>query len=319
MKCVVTGAAGFIGSHLSERLLADGHSVIGVDCFTPYYSRALKEANLVKARSREGFRMQEADLRTSDIGGLFADAEAVFHLAAQPGVRGSFGSGFRDYVEHNIMGTQRVLEWALENRALQVLVFASSASVYGDVPPPMREDGPTEPTSPYGVTKLAAEHLCLQYCRESGVPVVVLRFFSVFGPRQRPDMALTKLAKALLLDEEFTAFAGGEQERDFTYVSDVVGAVMAASNPKFKGTVINVAGGNRISLKGAMAIYEKISGNKLKIRHAEKQMGDAKITEADTARLRGTLGFSPKVRLEEGLRRQFEWARENISLLAEAG
>ena len=230
MKAVVTGAAGFIGSHLSERLLADGHDVVGIDCFTDYYRRARKEQNLEVARSHRNFSFEELDLVDADLTAALEGADVVYHLAGQPGVRPSWGHQFDRYVRDNIIATQRLLEH-LKESSLKRLVFAGSSSVYGDAEAfPTRESALPRPVSPYGVTKLAAEHLANLYTRNFGIPAVSVRYFTVYGPRQRPDMAFARFMRALADGEPIEVYGDGEQTREFTYVSDAVeGTVKAAS------------------------------------------------------------------------------------------
>ena len=315
MRCLVTGAAGFIGSHLAERLLDGGHQVTGLDCFTAYYYRALKEKNLAGAKSKKGFAFVEADLLDAGLARVLDGIDVVYHLAGQPGVK-SFGPQFSDYIDNNLKATHRLLEAARDSRGIRIFVYASSASVYGDVPVPMREDGPTRPTSPYGITKLAAEQLCLQYAAQNMVPAMALRFFNVFGPRQRPDMAFTRLAVAALTGAEFPLYGTGGQERDFTGVGDIVDALVRAGEIGRPGLVLNVGGGHRVSLTAAIDALERISGIAVRIRREPPQVGAMERMEADTERLRKEFGFAPRVSLEEGLRLQLEWARENLPLLS---
>jgi UDP-glucose 4-epimerase len=322
MRCVVTGAAGFIGSHLAGRLAAAGHEVTGVDCFTSYYSRALKERNL-KAAGK--IRFVEIDLVRDSLDDVVADAEVIYHLAAQPGVL-SFGPGFAAYIDNNITGTHRLLDaahgkWDLRRAAqgagsLRLMVYASSASVYGSTPLPMAESGPAKPVSPYGITKLAAEQLCLQYSTAGLVPAMALRFFNVFGPRQRPDMAFTRLAVAMLAGREFPLRGTGEQERDFTAVDDVVDVLVACLEKGKPGLLLNVGGGHRISLMRAIQVFEKVGGKPAKLKHEPEAPGEMSRMEADTTALRKEFGFSPRVKLEDALERQLAWARDNLDLLA---
>ena len=315
MRCLVTGAAGFIGSTLTDRLLAEGHEVTGVDCFTPYYPRELKDANLEAARRNGKFRLVEADLRMCALDDVLEGAEVVYHLAGQAGVRASLGSMFPEYVEHNVLVTHRLLEAALRHRGISAFVYSSSASVYGSVPLPMREDGPTRPVSPYGVTKLAAEHLCTQYAK-LGLPSMSLRFFNAFGPRQRPDMAFTRLAVALLAGREFPVYGTGEQERDFTAVEDIADIVLAAGKGPKPGMVINTGGGHRVSLNMSISIMENITGIRAKIRREPRVSGDMERTESDTTLLRKEYGFTPKIGLEEGLKKQVEWVKASLGALS---
>lgn len=312
MRVLVTGAAGFVGSHLTERFLDEGHEVIGLDCFTPYYARALKELNLEVARAHKSFTLVEIDLKNASLERALEGVEVVVHLAAQAGVR-SFGPQFSEYIENNLSATHRLLEAIKLSRTVRLLIFASSASVYGAVPVPMREDGPTRPTSPYGITKLAAEQLCIQYAAQHMVPAMCLRFFNVFGPRQRPDMAFSRLTVALLANRQFTLYGTGEQERDFTEVSDIVDAIVAASKRGRAGMVLNVGGGQRISLQQAMTTLERIHGRRINMRREPPVAGDMMRMEADTTLLKQELGFTPRVRLETGLQRQLAWVQAHLA------
>lgn len=308
MRCVVTGAAGFIGSQLAKRLLADGHDVVGIDAFTPFYPRALKLANIHGLLAARCFRLVEADLAHADLAPLLADAEWVFHLAAQAGVRSSWGGEFATYTACNISATQRLLEAAARAPWLRRLVYASSSSVYGDAAVlPVTEDAPTRPLSPYGVTKLAAEHLCTLYAHSFGVPAVSLRYFSVYGPRQRPDMSFHRFGKALLHGGEIVVYGDGRQTRDFTYVGDVVEATArAASAAGVEGEVFNIAGGSQASVHDVIATMEAISGRTARVRHERAAHGDARDTAADTSKARRMLGFAPAVALRQGV--EAEWA-----------
>lgn len=313
MKCLVTGAAGFIGSHLSEALLARGHEVIGVDCFTDYYPRSRKEANLAPALASAGFTFVEADLLTCDLNSLLAGVEVVFHQAAQAGVRASWGQNFRVYTENNVLATQRLLE-AARGAPLERLVYASSSSIYGDaVELPVRETALPQPVSPYGVTKLAAEHLCHLYWVNHGVPAVSLRYFTVYGPRQRPDMGFHKFIRALLAGEEIVIYGDGNQTRDFTYISDAIAANLACVDADVAGQVFNIGGGSRISVNEVLQVLERVSGRRPRVRYIETQKGDVRHTFADTTRARHSLGFRPAVSTEEGLRAEFEWLDRSLA------
>jgi UDP-glucose 4-epimerase len=310
MKAVVTGAAGFIGSHVAESLLADGAEVIGIDCFTDYYPRSAKEANLVPLRDHEGFRLVEGRLQNLDLGPLLEGADSVYHLAAQAGVRASWGRDFALYTDHNVLASQRLLEAALGAGRPRV-VYASSSSVYGVTPTlPLREDGPCQPISPYGVTKLAAEHLAVLYHRTYGLPTVSLRYFTVFGPRQRPDMAFRRFFKAARVGETIRVFGDGRQTRDFTFVSDIVAATRAAAVSGRPGSVYNVGGGERVELNHVLELIEQISARPLQIQHEETQKGDMRDTFADTTAARRDLGFQARVGLAEGLAREWDWLGE---------
>lgn len=311
MRCLVTGAAGFIGSHLCERLVDLGHEVTGIDCFLDYYPRAAKERNLRGLAARPGFRLIEHDLSRGDLSPLLGKIDWVFHEAAQAGVRASWGGEFQIYAQHNVVATQRLLEAARDARVAR-FVYASSSSIYGDTDDlPMREDSLPRPISPYGVTKLAAEHLCWLYARSFGVPTVSLRYFTVYGPRQRPDMAFHRFLRGALRGEEITLYDDGEQTRDFTYVSDVVAAnVAAAERGVAPGAVFNVGGGSEVSLNQVITAVEALSGQRLRIRREVRQKGDVRHTAADCGRARRELGFRPAVTLEQGLRLEWRWIKE---------
>jgi nucleoside-diphosphate-sugar epimerase len=305
---LVTGAAGFIGSHLCERLLQKGHGVIGVDAFTDYYPRAVKEANLVGLRTHPEFRFVETDLVRADLAPVVAEADFIFHQAGQPGVRASWGKEFHLYLDHNIRATQQLLETVKGSARLRRLVFASSSSVYGQTEElPLREEFLPRPFSPYGVTKLAAEHLCSLYHANHGVPTVALRYFTVYGPRQRPDMGFHKFIQAALEDRPIAVYGDGEQTRDFTYVTDAVEANWLALDSPAIGQVFNIGGGSRSSLNQVLASLEEILGRPIRRERRPPQPGDVRHTWADTSRARSILGFFPRVSLREGLARQVEW------------
>jgi nucleoside-diphosphate-sugar epimerase len=311
MKAVVTGAAGFIGSHLAESLLADGAEVVGIDCFTDYYPRAVKEENVAVLSEHGGFRLVEGRLQDLDLAPLLEGADHVYHLAAQAGVRASWGRDFAHYTDHNVLASQQVLEAALATGRPKV-VYASSSSVYGVTPTlPLREDGPCQPVSPYGVTKLAGEHLAVLYHRTYALPTVSLRYFTVFGPRQRPDMAFHRFLKAAGDGETIHLYGDGRQTRDFTYVSDIVAATRAAAVSGHPGSVYNVGGGERVELNHVLRLIEEISGTPLQIQREEAQKGDMRDTFADTTAARRDLGFQSRVRLAEGLAREWDWLRRN--------
>jgi len=309
-KALVTGAAGFIGSHLSERLLADGWQVTGIDCFTDYYARSVKERNLTGVRVDPRFDFVETDLATADLGPLVADRDVIFHQAGQAGVRASWGADFEIYTQNNVLATQRLLE-ATKGSALHRFVYASSSSIYGDTRAlPVREDTLPQPVSPYGVTKLAAEHLCQLYHTNFGVPTVSLRYFTVYGPRQRPDMAFHKFIRAMLRDEPFPLYGDGEQTRDFTFISDAVEAnLLAVDGPP--GCVFNVGGGSRVTVNQVIAILEGLVGRPAKRKRQGKQAGDVRHTWADTSAAREDLGFVPQVKLHDGLAAEVAWLQES--------
>lgn len=307
MKALVTGGAGFIGSHLSERLLDDGAEVVALDCFTDYYPRPLKERNLAALANRPGYRFVEGAIADTDLPALLGGVTHVFHLAAQAGVRKSWGRDFQIYTGLNVDATQRLLE-ACVGRPIERLVYASSSSVYGDdVALPMREDALPQPVSPYGVTKLAAEQLCHLYFVNHGVPTVSLRYFTVYGPRQRPDMGFNRFFSAVLDGRPVTQFGDGLQTRDFTYVADAVAATAAAAVRGVPGRVYNIGGGSRVSLREVFEMIGRVAGRPLAVDRQPPQKGDMRDTYADTSRARADLGFAPSVGLEEGLREMFRW------------
>lgn len=306
-RFLVTGCAGFVGSHLVESLLARGDDVVGVDSFTDYYASAAKEANLAPAREHERLTFVESDLTTADLDPLLDGCEGVFHLAAQPGVRGSWGDSFTIYVRENIVATQRLFEEAARRRIR--VAFASSSSIYGDAEShPTSEDVRPKPISPYGVTKLTCEHLATAYGRAVGLDVVGLRYFTVYGPRQRPDMAFTRIVRALVRGESFEIFGTGEQSRDFTYVADAVSATIALLERGHPGVFYNIGGGTEATLLEVIAIAERVSGRKLDVVHREPMRGDVRRTAADTTLIRSHVGWKPATSLEDGIRAQFEWA-----------
>ena len=307
MKALVTGVAGFIGSHLAATLLDQGASVVGVDCFTDYYAREIKERNLEENRLRDGFRFAETTIQDADLPALLEDVTHVFHLAAQAGVRKSWGTDFKVYTTNNIDASQILLE-ACVGRPLTRFVYASSSSVYGDrAAIPMREDALPQPVSPYGVTKLAAEQLCYLYHVNYGVPTAAMRYFTVYGPRQRPDMAFNRFLRAALANDTITLYGDGEQTRDFTFVSDAVAATIAAGERGVPGTAYNVGGGSRVSMNDVLRIIERIAGRPLKVAREDAQKGDMRDTYADTSLARRDLGFCPKVPLDEGIHAEYRW------------
>lgn len=311
MRALVTGCAGFIGSNLSERLLAEGWRVQGLDALTDYYSRRIKKRNLKNLLSHHRFTFQRGDLNQIDIGALLKRADVVFHQAAQPGVRASWGKSFHIYMRCNIDATQKLLEAAKGLKHIRKIVYASSSSVYGRVKDlPMRESQRCAPFSPYGVTKLAAEHLCHLYHDNYGVPVVSLRYFTVYGPRQRPDMAFHKFIECALADKPIRIFGDGSQSRDFTYIADIVSANIAAAVRGKSGAVYNLGGGSRILLRDALKILEKAAGRKLNLKFETKALGDVERTGADTRLARSDLKFRPGTNLARGLAAQIAWHRQ---------
>ena len=318
-RVLVTGAAGFIGSHVCEALLCAGHDVVGVDSFTDYYERAVKERNIEPARDWDAFTLLELDLAHDDVVGLLDGIDVVIHLAAQPGVRHCFGDGFKTYVERNVVATQRLLEEAAAS-PVGSFVYASSSSVYGDAPRyPTTERTPTAPVSPYGMTKVAAEHLAGVYMRCHGVPAVGLRYFTVYGPRQRPDMAFHRFITRCLDGEPIQVLGDGRQMRDFTYVGDAVDATIAAAARGRSGAIYNIGGGRPVELRDAIALVGELVGTSVRVEHRPALVGEAHRTACDGARAQRDLGFVPRTRLAAGLAQQFlHIVGERSPALAEA-
>ncbi len=306
----MTGVAGFIGSTLAERLVSDGWTVRGIDCFTPYYAREAKEANLAALSSKAAFTLVEADLRCDALADVLDGATAIFHQAAQPGVRLSWSDGFAEYDGHNVLATQRLLE-AARAAGTSRLVYASSSSVYGNAPRyPTTEDDLPRPHSPYGVTKLAAEHLCNLYAANWGVTTVSLRYFTVYGPRQRPDMAMHRLCEAAITGDAFPLFGDGSAVRDFTYVDDVVAAnVAAAAADVAPGTVVNIAGASSISMADLLRLTGELAGTEVVVDRRPAQAGDVERTGGSIEQARRLLGWEPGVGVRTGLARQLDWHR----------
>ena len=308
MKAFVTGCAGSIGSTLADRLLADGADVVGLDCFTDYYPRPVKERNLAGALKQPRFRFVESRLQDVDLPVLLEGRTHIFHLAAQAGVRKSWGRDFAVYTVNNIEATQVLLEAATALPALERLVYSSSSSVYGDrVAMPMREDALPEPVSPYGVSKLAAEQLCYLYFANFNVPAVSLRYFTVYGPRQRPDMAFHKFLRATILGEPIGVYGDGDQTRDFTFVSDAVNANILAATRGVPGRVYNIGGGSRVSVNQVLDVIERVAGRRPRVNLDPAQKGDMRHTCADTSLAHADLGYAPAVGLEEGLAAEHRW------------
>ena len=314
MRALVTGCAGFIGSNLVDDLLAGGHEVIGIDCFNDNYGRAEKLRNLQQARSWDRFDFVPVDLSRGAVADLLEGCDVVFHLAAEPGVRSSWGQRFESYVRNNLIATQQLLE-AASNAAEQRFVYASSSSVYGQAETfPTPEDVIPQPQSPYGTTKLAAEHLCALYRSNFGVDTISLRLFSVFGPRQRPDMAFSSFFRALLSGTRASVLGDGAQTRDFTFVGDVVAALRAAAqveDPEVQ--VFNIGGGARTSLAEAMSIIEETAGKPIPVQRLPAMEGDVRDTAADTTKARELLGFEPVTSIRSGLEAQYAWAVTSVA------
>lgn len=314
MPAIVTGCAGFIGSHLTESLLERGDDVVGIDCFNDNYARNQKLRNLRHFMDWEGFQFVPIDLARGDLDDLTTESDTIFHLAAEPGVRTSWGARYQQYVWNNILSTQHLLE-AIKERPEVRLVYASSSSVYGDAEKrPTAEDAPTWPRSPYGQTKLSAEQLCALYRANYGLDVVSLRYFTVFGPRQRPDMAFHIFCRAALENAPVTVFGDGRQTRDFTFVADVVRATVAAATATVgEQRVFNIGGGSPASLRSALGQIEELAGRKLAVSYMDRELGDVRDTAADTSRAAEILGFEPEIGLAEGLGAELEWVADLIA------
>jgi nucleoside-diphosphate-sugar epimerase len=305
-KILVTGAAGFIGSSLCDRLLADGQTVVGMDSFEDYYPREIKEDNLAGAVGHTAFTLLEQNILDADLAAALEGARCVYHLAAQAGVRASWGTSFDVYARNNVLATQRLLE-ACVAAGVPKVVYASSSSVYGDQTDlPLREHMTPRPRSPYGVTKLAGEHLCLLYTANHGLDTTSLRFFTVYGPRQRPDMAFHKFIRAMTEGREIAMYGDGTQTRDFTYVDDIVGALVSASGAG-AGTVMNIGGGHRLSLSEAISLLSTTLGIDPKITRLPVEAGDMRDTWADVSRAAAGLGYRPTTALADGLDRECAW------------
>jgi len=311
MVKIVTGVAGFIGSSLAQTLLEKGEEVKGIDCFLDYYPREIKEKNLVPLRDFSSFTFIEKNINDLDFKKILPGVDGIYHQAAQAGVRSSWGNNFEIYSNNNILATQRILE-AVKGKAIRV-VYASSSSIYGDTQKiPMQEEDVPCPVSPYGVSKLAGEYLCYLYYKNFGVPTVSLRYFTVYGPRQRPDMAFHRFIKAIINGGEIELYGDGEQTRDFTFIRDAVDANILAMGKGTPGRVYNIGGGANVSLNHVVKQMEYILEKKAKIRRMESQKGDVRHTYADTARARKEIGFAPKTSLDDGLSQEAEWIKKHI-------
>ena len=303
LKALVTGCAGFIGSHLVDVLLGQGYNVIGIDSFTDYYPRAIKEANISNALRDNKFEFIEADILTLD---EFPAVDYVFHEAAQAGVRASWGKSFEIYTRNNIAATQKMLEF-YKDLGIKKFVYASSSSVYGDSELPMREASTLRPVSPYGVTKLAGENLCYLYWKNYKVPIVSLRYFTVYGPRQRPDMAIHKFINAISNGTEIAVFGDGTQTRDFTFIDDVIEANILAADTDLVGEVFNIGGGSTISVIELIEKIEELTGKKAKLNYKGKQKGDVRDTWADVSKAEEMLNWKSQIDINEGLRLSVAW------------
>jgi len=309
MRALVTGCAGFIGSHLTEQLLADGTEVVGVDCFNDNYQRPPKLRNLnAQAKDWNAFDFVPIDLSLGELEDLVEEVDVVFHLAAEPGVRASWGGRFERYVRNNIVATQHLLE-ALKPFPDKRLVYASSSSVYGDAETfPTPESVTPRPLSPYGLTKLSGEHLCAIYTSNHALDTVILRYFTVFGPRQRPDMAFHRFCRAALLDEPITVFGDGLQTRDFTFVGDIVAGTLAAGRADVpSGSTYNLGGGSQVSVRETLEIISELAGSSLDVSYGDPEHGDVRDTSADTTLARQELGFLPGTPVKEGLAAELQW------------
>ncbi|MCZ6527332.1 MAG: NAD-dependent epimerase/dehydratase family protein [Candidatus Dadabacteria bacterium] len=314
MRVLVTGVSGFIGSSLSEKLLDEGFQVIGVDSFFDYYPRKIKENNLYDLLKQPDFEFVESDILGIDWDKIISQVDGVFHQAALAGVRASWGQKFDQYVQNNILGTQRLLE-ACKNKRVEKFIYASSSSVYGDTDElPIHENSTTNPVSPYGVSKLAAEHLASLYFKSYGVPAVSLRYFTVYGPRQRPDMAFHKFITAVINGDKIEVYGTGEQTRDFTFIDDVVqGNIQAFRNAR-AGEVYNIGGGSRIKLIDTIRIIEEITGREANLVYTEPQRGDAKHTFSDVTKAKADFDYSPQVDVKSGLEKHYEWLKKNLEI-----
>jgi nucleoside-diphosphate-sugar epimerase len=313
MKMLVTGAAGFIGSSIVNRLLAEGHQIVGIDSITDYYDRDLKVAN-VKRNENSSFDFIERDLNELDLVSLLDDIDYVFHQAGQPGVRKSWGSDFDIYTRENVQATQKLLEAAKSSTSLQRLVYASSSSVYGNAERyPTEENDRPQPVSPYGVTKLAAEHLCSLYASNFGVPTTSLRYFTVYGPGQRPDMAFTRFLRAAVQEQELPLYGTGGQIRDFTFIDDVVEAnLKAAKTSSAPGSVYNVAGGSNVSMNDVLEIIDGLVEAPLRVNRSAAVAGDVWRTGGSTEKIATELSWSPKVGIEQGIAAQLSWVKSTL-------
>ena len=313
MKSLVTGAAGFIGSHLCEYLIEKGFEVVGIDSFMDYYPRSIKEANIAGLRKDQNFEFVEASLLEVDLAELLDGIDVVFHQSAQAGVRASWGQTFKIYSDNNILATQMLLE-ACRKSPVRKFVYASSSSAYGDTKDlPMRESSLPCPVSPYGVSKLAAEHLCRLYHKNFGIPAVSLRYFTVYGARQRPDMAFHRFFRWALEDKPLEVYGDGEQSRDFTHVTDIVEANWLAFEKALPGEVFNIGGGSRITLNEVIEIMEEIVGRELEVHYQGVQKGDVRHTLADMTKAKEKLGYKPKVSIHDGLQTEYEWIRDLVN------
>ncbi len=310
---LVTGACGFIGSHLCEKLLKKGYTVIGIDSFTDFYPKTIKEKNIEISLKKSNFKFVETDIL--NLTSIDRNIEYIFHTAAQAGVRTSWGKNFDTYIKDNIFATQHLLELCKNHKGLKKFIYSSSSSIYGDAEAlPTKEDTIPRPVSPYGVTKLAGEHLCQLYYKNYNVPIICLRYFTVFGPRQRPDMAFHRFVKSILQRKPVNVYGNGEQSRDFTYVLDVVEANLLAMEKDAKGTIFNIGGGNYATVNQILQMLRELLHLDIKVEYKEKVKGDVRNTKADITRAKRELGFNPKYDLNYGLEREIEWIKSIYNL-----
>jgi len=313
-KALVTGAAGFIGSHLAEELLASGIEVVGIDSLTDYYDIRLKQQNLDQLTPHGSFRFLPESINDVDLDTVLDGVDYVFHQAAQAGVRASWGTQFENYIDSNVRATQRLCE-AAKSKPLKKFVYASSSSVYGDTDRlPMTEEAAVRPVSPYGVTKLDAENMCLLYRKSDGLPAVCLRYFTVYGPRQRPDMAIHKFLRNAMTGSPVEVYGNGEQTRDFTFVSDIVAANVLAMRYEGKEALFNIGGGSRVSVNHVLNIVGRYANGEFDVQYKDNEKGDVKHTYADTSRARAELSFQPRTTLEEGIEREAEWIKSILQM-----
>jgi UDP-glucose 4-epimerase len=312
---IVTGVAGFIGSHLAEKLLENKFKVIGIDNFTNYYPKKIKENNLLNCKKNKNFVFYEHDVINLDLISIFKKSNYLFHMAAQPGVRSSWGTNFETYVKENIIVTQKVLEVAKHTNSLSKIIMASSSSVYGNQQKKMNENASDlRPISPYGITKLAAENLCRVYAEYFELPIVSLRYFTVYGPRQRPEMAFMRFIHASLTHKKITIYGDGRQTRDFTFIDNVINASLSCLEHDVTNEVLNIGGGHVLSINDILKLIENISESKLTINYTSKQNGDVNHTEADISKASRLINYKPKTHIKDGLLRQYEFVKNNLNL-----
>ena len=312
---VITGVAGFIGSHIAEKLLHDNFKVIGIDSFTTYYSKKIKKNNLKKCLKNKNFSFINKDLIETNLLPLFKKSQHLFHLAAQPGVRSSWGTQFETYVKENILVTQQILEYAKIAKSFKTIVMASSSSVYGEQKGKMNEENTfTKPISPYGVTKLAAENLCCIYAENYNLPITSLRYFTVYGPRQRPEMAFMQFIKAILTDREIAVYGDGSQTRDFTYIDDIIDASISCIESNLSQEILNIGGGFVVSINDILKLLMNISQTELKISYTPKQKGDVIHTEADISKAVRLIDYKPKTKIKDGLIQEFTYVKNTLNL-----